>query len=114
MLARSYRSYAWVQALGGARRGSGRSTELVDRADTAQAALEAESASWSLTVPAQELRAAERDATVAGRRLLLVGGEAAALLVAFAVLAAGASGATSPPRVAASRGTALAVGRVRS
>ena len=38
----------------------------------------------------EELREAERDATVAGRRLLLVGGEAAALLIAFAVLAAGA------------------------
>ena len=36
----------------------------------------------------EELRAAERAATVAGRRLLLVGGEAAALLFAFAVLAA--------------------------
>jgi hypothetical protein len=90
VLARSYRSYAWVQALGGGTPRLWQIDDLVDRADTARAALEAESASWSLTVPAQELRAAERDATVAGRRLLLVGGEAAALLVAFAVLAAGA------------------------
>jgi hypothetical protein len=52
--------------------------------------LQARSSSWSLSVPTQELRAAEHDATVSGRRLLLVGGEAAALLVAFAVLAAGA------------------------
>ena len=40
-------------------------------------------------------RETEHATTVAGRRLLLVGGEAAALLVAFAVLAAGRSGATS-------------------
>ena len=90
VLASSYRSYAWVQALGGGTPRLWQIDDLVDRADTARAALEAESASWSLTVPTQELRAAERDATVAGRRLLLVGGEAAALLVAFAVLAAGA------------------------
>ncbi len=90
VLARSYRSYAWVQALGD---GAPRLWEidgLLDGADRARALLEAESPSWALTVPTEELRAAERDATVSGRRLLLVGGEAAALLVAFAVLAAGA------------------------
>ena len=59
-------------------------------ADRARAELQARSSSWSLSLPTQELRAAEHDATVSGRRLLLVGGEAAALLVAFAVLAAGA------------------------
>ena len=41
-----------------------------------------------MQAPVEELRATERSATVAGRRLLLVGGEAAALLFAFAVLAA--------------------------
>jgi hypothetical protein len=90
VLARSYRSYSWVQRLSG---GTPRLWEidgLIDGADRARAELQARSPSWSLAVPAQELRAAEDDATVAGRRLLLVGGEAAALLVAFAVLAAGA------------------------
>src|SRR4029453_10221678 len=38
--------------------------------------------------PIAGVRAAERASVVAGRRLLLVGGEAAALLFAFAVLAA--------------------------
>ncbi|HET9243966.1 MAG TPA: FtsX-like permease family protein [Gaiella sp.] len=90
VLARSYRSYAWVQRLGGGTPRLWEIDRLVSRADTARASLEAESPSWSLTLPAQELREAEREATVAGRRLLLVGGEAAALLVAFAVLAAGA------------------------
>ena len=48
----------------------------------------ADSIGYSVQAPVEELRATERSATVAGRRLLLVGGEAAALLFAFAVLAA--------------------------
>ena len=81
--------------LGAAARGRhaahcGRSTGSCGGADRARAALQSRSTSWALTLPAEELREAERDATVAGRRLLLVGGEAAALLIAFAVLAAGA------------------------
>ena len=53
----------------------------------------------------------ERAATVAGRRLLLVGGEAAALLFAFAVLAArGACGAISRLPGDASPGTARGAG----
>ena len=47
-----------------------------------------DSIGFSVQAPVEELRATERSATVAGRRLLLVGGEAAALLFAFAVLAA--------------------------
>jgi hypothetical protein len=90
VLARSYRSYAWVQALAAGTPRLWQIDPLVDRAETARARLEAQSPSWALTAPAQELRDAEHDATVSGRRLLLVGGEAAALLVAFAVLAAGA------------------------
>jgi len=90
VLARAYRSYSWVQPLAA---GTPRLWEigpLEVAADRARAELQARSGSWSLSLPAQELRAAEHDATVSGRRLLLVGGEAAALLVAFAVLAAGA------------------------
>lgn len=90
VLARSYRSYAWVQALAPGMPRLWEIDALVDGGDTARTVLEAQSPSWAVTLPAQELREAERDATVAGRRLLLVGGEAAALLVAFAVLAAGA------------------------
>jgi len=90
VLARTYRSYAWVQALSGGTPRLWQVDELVDGADRARAALQASSPAWSVTLPVQELRASQRNATVAGRRLLLVGGEAAALLVAFAVLAAGA------------------------
>ena len=90
VLSRSYRSYGWVQPLAGGTPRLWEIDRLVAEADRARAALQSRSISWALTLPAEELRAAERDATVAGRRLLLVGGEAAALLIAFAVLAAGA------------------------
>jgi len=90
VLARAYRSYGWVQRLSGGTPRLWEIDPLLGDADRARAELQARSPSWSLSVPTQELRAAERDATVSGRRLLLVGGEAAALLVAFAVLAAGA------------------------
>jgi hypothetical protein len=90
VLARSYRSYSWIVPLGDGAPRLWRVDGLVGDADRARAELQASSVSWSLSVPAQELAAARSDATVAGRRLLLVGGEAAALLVAFAVLAAGA------------------------
>jgi hypothetical protein len=90
VLARAYRSYGWVQRLSGGTPRLWEIDPLLDDADRARAELQARSSSWSLAVPTQELRAAEHDATVSGRRLLLVGGEAAALLVAFAVLAAGA------------------------
>ncbi len=53
-----------------------------------RAALSGDSIGYSVQAPVEELRAMEQSATVAGRRLLLVGGEAAALLFAFAVLAA--------------------------
>ena len=90
VLARSYRSYGWVQPLAPGEPRLWQIDALVDGADRARAALQSRSSSWSVTMPVEELRASERDADVAGRRLLLVGGEAAALLFAFAVLAAGA------------------------
>jgi hypothetical protein len=90
VLARSYRSYSWVQPLAAGTPRLWEIDPLVAGVDRSRAELQSSSASWSLSVPSQELEAAELDATVAGRRLLLVGGEAAALLVAFAVLAAGA------------------------
>jgi hypothetical protein len=89
VLDRTYRSYAWVQPLSAGTPRLWEIDPLVERADRARAELQSESPAWALSLPSQELREAQRDATVAGRRLLLVGGEAAALLVAFAVLAAG-------------------------
>ena len=46
------------------------------------------SSGFAIDAPEEELRTAERRADVAAERLLLVGGEAAALLLAFALLAA--------------------------
>lgn len=88
-LVRSYRSYAWVSPLGaGVPRAWGVETLLRDVA-RARARLGAESSSWSVIDPRQELVEAHRSVTVAGRRLVLVGGEGVALLIAFALLAAG-------------------------
>ncbi len=87
-VARTYRSYAWVWPLAA---GSPRLWELdgvIDRVERARSELVARSSSFSVNVPEEELRSAERRATVSSRRLLLVGGETAALLLAFALLAA--------------------------
>ena len=54
----------------------------------ARSGLQTTSSAFELTAPVEELRAAAEASDVAGRRLLLVGGESAALLFAFAVLAA--------------------------
>ncbi len=83
-----YRSYAWVSPL---RPGTVRAWE-VDRfagaAARARSELQTTSPSFDLTAPVDEVRSAAEASDVAGRRLLLVGGESAALLFAFAVLAA--------------------------
>lgn len=83
-----YRSYAWASPL---KPGTVRAWEI-DRlsGDAARARTELQTASsaFELTAPTDELRAAAEASEVAGRRLLLVGGESAALLFAFAVLAA--------------------------
>jgi hypothetical protein len=83
-----YRSYAWVAPL---EHGTVRAWEI-DRfggdAARARSQLQTASSSFELTAPVEELRAADEASDVAGRRLLLVGGESAALLFAFAVLAA--------------------------
>ena len=87
-VANTYRSYAWVWPLAAGRPRLWQIGDLVGESERAQAALSARSAESTVRAPVEELRAGERAATVAGRRLLLVGGEAAALLFAFAVLAA--------------------------
>ena len=50
--------------------------------------LQAVSSSFDLVAPIEELRQAQATSRAAGRRLAVVGGEAAALLFAFALLAA--------------------------
>lgn len=87
-LAHTYRSYAWVWPLSAGAPRLWELDALVARAERARAALGVRSTGFSVQAPVEELRAGERATSVAGRRLLLVGGEAAALLFAFAVLAA--------------------------
>ena len=82
----SYRSYGWVVPL---KRGAVRSwsaNDLANRIDQARTAFQTGTFGFELTAPTDELRAAAGDAHVAGRRLLLLGGAAVALLLAFAVL----------------------------
>jgi len=61
---------------------------LVAHTERARLDLTEHSTSFAVEAPVDELRAAERSADVAGTRLLLVGGEGAALLLAFTILAA--------------------------
>ena len=83
-----YRSYSWVVPL---EPGAVRSWD-VDHftGDIARARsdLQSSSISFDVTAPVEPLRTSAEASDVAARRLLLVGGESAALLFAFAVLVA--------------------------
>ncbi len=87
-VANTYRSYAWVWPLSPGKPRLWGIDTLVAETERANASLAGVSTGFSVQAPVAELRAAQQAASVAGRRLLLVGGEAAALLFAFAVLAA--------------------------
>jgi len=87
-LARIYRSYAWVAPL---EAGTPRLWEIDDLTagiTRARSELQARTTSFDLSAPVEELRSAQEESRRAGHRLALVGGEAAALLFAFAILAA--------------------------
>ncbi|MCP9484882.1 MAG: hypothetical protein MSC30_03390 [Gaiellaceae bacterium MAG52_C11] len=87
-LARLYRSYAWVAPL---EAGTPRLWEIDDLAGgvtQARSELQARTTSFDLIAPVEELRSAQAESRRAGNRLALVGGEAAVLLFAFAILAA--------------------------
>jgi hypothetical protein len=84
----TYRSYTWTLPLAPGHLhpwSLGRFTTDVTRE---RARLTALTLAYDLTAPTDQLRDADRNGRVAGRRLLLIGGQAAALLLAFAVLAA--------------------------
>ena len=84
----SYRSYGWVLPLDRSLARSWAVRSLVQRIDTVRSTLQADPFGFALRAPTEELRAAAGSSRVAGRRLLLLGGEGVALLLAFAVLAA--------------------------
>ena len=87
-LDRTYRTYAWVWPIAPGAPRLWQVDELVARSERARVELTERSSSFGVDAPVEELRDAERSANVAGTRLLLVGGEGAALLLAFTILAA--------------------------
>jgi len=87
-LANVYRSYAWVSPLSVGQPRLWEVDELAADVTRIRSGLQATSTSFDVIAPVEELRDAQATSRRAGRRLGLVGGEAAALLFAFAILAA--------------------------
>ena len=87
-LERVYRSYAWVAPLAPGRPRLWEVDDLAASVTDARSELQGVSTSFDLVAPVEELREAQATSRAAGRRLGVVGGEAAALLFAFALLAA--------------------------
>ena len=84
----TYRSYSWTAPLGSHEVHPWTIDRFTEQIERTRSQVEAESLAFDLTAPVDQLRTANSTGEVAGRRLLLIGGEAAALLLAFAVLAA--------------------------
>jgi hypothetical protein len=83
-----YRTYAWVVPLDPAQIHPWEIDGFLSSVTRARATLKSESLFLDVAAPTDELAAARSTGEVAGRRLLLIGGQAAALLLAFALLAA--------------------------
>jgi hypothetical protein len=83
-----YRSYAWVVPLGPGEVRAWSIDGFVEDVARARTSFQDTSFAADLTAPLVDLQSASEASEVAGRRLLLVGGESAALLFAFAILAA--------------------------
>ena len=81
-----YRSYAWVAPLRPASVHPWQLGDLELRVARTGAALHASSQLYDIQSPLDELQAAADASRAGARRLLLIGGEAAALLLAFALL----------------------------
>jgi len=84
----TFRSYTWTGALEPGAVHPWTIDSFANRVTRTRSELLAESLVFDLTAPLADLREANATGRIAGRRLLLIGGEAAALLLAFAVLAA--------------------------
>jgi hypothetical protein len=105
----AYRSYGWVLPFRRSAVRSWSADDLALRIEHVRSVLQAQAFGFELSAPVEELRAAADASKVSGRRLLLLGGEAVALLLAFAVLAA----ARLRPDVDASRRRLLSSGTRR-
>ncbi len=88
VLAATYRSYGWVTPLRGADARPWLIDDLVANAARARTELQGRSVGYDLVAPAEELRAARERTEIGARRLLLLGGQGAALLLGFAAFAA--------------------------
>ena len=95
----AYRTYSWVVPLDRKLVHSWSAGSLATRIDRVRSELQGEDFDFVVEAPTDELRAAVDSGRVVARRLFLLGGEAVALLLAFAVLA----GARLRPDVEASR-----------
>lgn len=87
-LRRKFRSYGWVVPLRAADVEPWSSSRLVAALERARAGSQAGAAAFELRAPTEELRAAAARVEVAGTRLLLLGGQGAALLLGFVAFAA--------------------------
>ncbi len=87
-LADDYRSYAWLLPLGPGAVHPWSFDRFTREVTAARSTLASHSQLFSLTAPEEQLAAANRTGRTGGRRLFLLGGEAAALLLAFSVLTA--------------------------
>jgi FtsX-like permease family len=87
-LAPTYRSYSWTLPLAPDSVRPWTLGSFGDQVTRSRSALTAITFAYVLTAPTDELADADVTGRVAARRLLLIGGQAAALLLAFAVLAA--------------------------
>ncbi len=83
-----YRSYAWVAPLVPRDVHPWTAAQLGSDVERARSELAVHSGQFDVTAPTEAVATALEQSRVAGRRLLLIGGEAAALLLAFTVLAA--------------------------
>ncbi|HEY6150781.1 MAG TPA: hypothetical protein VIW19_09695, partial [Gaiellaceae bacterium] len=95
----AYRTYSWVVPLDRRVVRSWSADSLAGRIEHIRSSLQAEVFAFNVEAPIDELHAAASSGRVVSRRLLLLGGEAVALLLAFAVLA----GARLRPDAEASR-----------
>ena len=84
----TYRSYAWVAPLEPGTPRLWEVDELAAGVARGRSELQSVTTGFDLVAPVEELREAQATSRAAGRRLGIVGGEAAALLFAFALLAA--------------------------
>ena len=83
-----FRSYAWVSPIAAGQPRLWEVDDLAAGVARGRSQLQSATSSFDFLAPVEELREVQATSRAAGRRLGIVGGEAAALLFAFALLAA--------------------------